>query len=217
MAINVIACNLKPRKERLGSLINEFKKTKVLQLQVVNSISNNNGALGLWYTIQQIVKSRININEDFFIFCEDDHQFTAFYDFNYLEDSIREAIELKADILCGGISWFKTAIQVRDNLFWVDKFSGLQFTIIFKQMYSKITEVKDFGLNDAADYKISELAETKLVMHPFISTQKDFGYSDVTSVNNENGRVERLFVETSERLDILKDVKNYYFSSKLNR
>lgn len=217
MNVKIFACNLKKREDRRISLLNEFSKQKFLKLQIINSISNKNGAVGLWHTIQKIIKEKIIQKDDFFIFCEDDHQFTTDYDFNYLDNSIKKAIELKADLLCGGISWFKTAIQVRENLFWVDEFSGLQFTIIFKQMYAKILAVEDFGLNDAADHKISTLAQIKLVMHPFISTQKEFGYSDVTNVNNENGRVERLFVETSERLNILKDVKNTYFSSKISR
>lgn len=40
--------------------------------------------------------------------------------------------------------------------------------------------------------------------------QKEFGYSDVTILNNEKGKVERLFKKTSGRLNILKKVKDFY-------
>ena len=38
---------------------------------------------------------------------------------------------------------------------------------------------------DTADEVISQLANNKMVIYPFISEQKDFGYSDVTLSNME--------------------------------
>ncbi len=47
-------------------------------------------------------------------------------------------------------------------------------------------------------------------MYPFISTQKEFGYSDVTNENDKTNRIEKLFDETQQKLEILNKVRNYY-------
>lgn len=62
----------------------------------------------------------------------------------------------------------------------------------------------------ALDFKISELSDSIFVIHPFISVQKEFGYSDVTSKNAEEGYVENLFRGTSQKLDMLKRIKVEY-------
>ena len=45
-----------------------------------------------------------------------------------------------------------------------------------------------------------------MVLYPFISRQKDFGYSDVTASNNNKGHIEDLFDKTEARLDKLMDI-----------
>ncbi len=63
---------------------------------------------------------------------------------------------------------------------------------------------------DAADHKIGTLTDKKFIIYPFLSVQRDFGYSDVTILNNEKERVGNLFQNVSERLCLLKKVRNYY-------
>lgn len=209
MSINVFTANLPYRVERRKHIAIQFENKKFFFLEVTPTVSCSIAAKSLWLTIQQIIKVKVDWQDDFFVFCEDDHQFTEHYNFSLLKQTIKESQALDADILCGGVSWFKTGVQVSNNLFWVERFSGLQFTVIFKKFYSKIVKA-DFTEQDAADYKISELTDKKFVIYPFISIQKDFGYSDVTAKNNETGRVERLFEETSERFELLKKVRSYY-------
>ncbi len=69
-------------------------------------------------------------------------------------------------IFSGGVSWFKTGVQISENLFWVEKFSRLQFTVIFKKFYQRILDINDFTEHDAADYKISDLTDKKLLFTP---------------------------------------------------
>ena len=47
-------------------------------------------------------------------------------------------------------------------------------------------------------------------MWPFISVQKEFGYSDVTFFNNTPNYVGKLFEKTSKELSVLNKVKKYY-------
>jgi hypothetical protein len=41
-----------------------------------------------------------------------------------------------------------------------------------------------------------------MTLFPFISTQKEFGYSDVTEWNNGAGAVDRWFISASNRLEL---------------
>jgi hypothetical protein len=59
--------------------------------------------------------------------------------------------------------------------------------ILFKQFYNAILET-EFGEYDAADYKIAALTNNIFFIYPFISVQKEFGYSDATTKNNREGR-----------------------------
>ena len=90
------------------------------------------GSVGLWKTIQYIFTDLVPKEEEFIIY-EDDHKFTGTYNCSLFMEKIGEAQENNADILLRGLSWFKDAVQISNDLFWVEKFSGLQFTIIFKK------------------------------------------------------------------------------------
>lgn len=94
-------------------------------------------------------------------------------------------------------------------MFWIGKFTGLQFTVVFRKFYDTLLG-SELHINDAADFHVSFLSRSKFVIHPFISIQKEFGYSDVTKENNNEGRVERLFKETSGGLESLKKVRKLY-------
>ena len=189
----------------------EFKNLKEFCLIFVPAIAHKTGCIGLWRTIQNLLLDLNNNADEMIILCEDDHQFSEKYNYPLLKEKIMEAKENDADILLGGVSWFKDAVQISQDLFWVEKFSGLQFTVVFKKFYEKILSAT-FLETDAADYKISDLSDKKFIIHPFISTQKEFGYSDVTPKNGEEGFVETCFKETSERLQLLKNVETYYKS-----
>lgn len=208
--IEVFVPNLKNRKDRRDSIKLSFENENMFRLHILEAIPHPTGAISLWKTLQSVVNIQKNHEDHFFIFCEDDHMFTKDYSFEFFNHAIQEAQHLDADILSGGVSWFQTGIQISKNLFWVESFSGLQFTVIFRKFYQKVLDVNDFGEHDAADLKISALTDKKFVMYPFISIQKEFGYSDVTAKNNEGGRVERLFNDTSGRLQLLKNVRQFY-------
>lgn len=211
--ISVYAINLPHRHDRYKHILEQFKDKPEFSLNVVPAIVHEIGAYGLWQTVQQIVRKEVdNTDNDFFILCEDDHEFTKSYSYEILVDCIRKAHNLGADILSGGFSWFNNAVQVGENLFWVDKFNGLQFTIIFKKLYSSILTV-NFNKSIITDLFLSNLSENKFVVFPYISIQKEFGYSDVTSNNNKIGYVSDIFKMSFDRFSILDKVSNFYKSN----
>lgn len=201
--------NLTHRTDRKEHTISEFKKHKEFDLQIVTAIEHIRGAMGLWQTIQKIITEAEKLDNEFVIICQDDHLFTKKYTSRYLYQTIDESKQKDADILLGGVSWFADVLQVSTNLFWVDKFTGLQFMVVFKKFYKKILDT-DFNSVVASDFKISELTDHKLIMHPFISVQKEFGYSDVTQKNNLEGRVTEIFNKSVEKLLQLDKVNAFY-------
>lgn len=201
--------NLKNRVDRKENVLNEFRNKPEFEVHLTEAIQHDVGAVGLWQTIKKIIATSLHKGEEYIIICEDDHQFTENYTKQKLFNCINEAIILGADVLCGGVSWFTNAVPASDNLFWVEKFSGLQFTVVFKKFFDKITDAA-FSTGDAADYKLTELSESLYFMFPFISTQKDYGYSDVTANNNKEGRVTALFKKSIDNVNIIKNIKEFY-------
>ncbi len=85
----------------------------------------------------------------------------------------------------------------------------MQFTVVFRKFFQKILDA-DFANINAADLKLCELTENKFFIYPFLSIQKEFGYSDVTYGNNEKGRVENAFKDSDEKAKIINNVSTFY-------
>ena len=203
--INVYAINLVKRADRRSSIVSEFAGREEFRLTIVPAIEHPIGAVGLWQTIRGIVRQGNEEDLEYLIICEDDHRFTSDYTTIGLQNAIAYAIRFQADLLVGGVSWFTTCSPMDKNLHWVEQFNGLQFAVIFKKFYTKILNT-DF----AADYKISLLSDQLYFIHPFISVQKDFGYSDVTLKNNAKNRVGDLFKDSANLVEATKQVISFY-------
>lgn len=209
MAIPTFIINLNFRTDRKVYIEQEFVGRDEFDITIVEACRHDIGAIGLWESIQKVIRQATSKNLDYVLICEDDHQFTGNYSPKMLYSYISNAKERNADILCGGVSWFGDAVQVSDNLFWTSRYTGNQFLIVFNKFFAKLLAA-DFQNTDLADYKISSLSNSIFFIHPFISKQKEFGYSDVTLKNNGTMRVEQLFTETEDRCEILKSVTAYY-------
>ncbi|MBZ4187602.1 hypothetical protein [Niabella beijingensis] len=198
MSIATYILNLEKRTDRKVSILAEFNGRDEFEVEIIQPVPHPIAAVSLWNTIKAILQQSIGVEQEYILICEDDHQFTVDYEKERLEDAIAEARSLQADVLCGGVSWWEDALPISKQLFWVKKFSGLQFTVIFKKFFPVVLSA-NFTDKDSADYKISRLSSNIFFCFPFLSTQKEFGYSDVTTQNNANGRVERLFQTTRKR------------------
>lgn len=209
--IKVLCLNLANRLDRNKSIIDQFSDKAIFDLKIINPIPDTNPKRSIWVTLQCITHQLMN--EEFFILCEDDHIFTNYFNEKEFLSLIKKVKNLCPDILSGGMSWVDIPIEICNNIFCVEKFSGLQFTVIFNQFYRTIIN-STFLKNDIPDKKISTLAKRKMVVFPFVSIQKDFGYSDVTTANNEERRVEDLFEKTQNELRIIHLINNFYCNEK---
>ncbi|MCC6286778.1 MAG: hypothetical protein IT249_02735 [Chitinophagaceae bacterium] len=154
MSIPTFIINLKFRTDRKVDIANEFEGRSEFDTFIIEAYEHEIGSIGLWKTIQKVINIAVEKKLDYILLCEDDHQFTDDYSSQKLFAAIAEAKEKEADILCGGVSWFQNGFQVSDNFFTTGKFSGMQFTIVFKKFYNKIPGAA-FTEFDSADYIIS--------------------------------------------------------------
>lgn len=205
--------NLEHRTDRKEHILAEFKNKFEFNLKIVSAIRNSFGALGYWDTLTKIIKDNQDGIDECILVCQDDHTFTHSYSPTELFLNIEKANSLEADLLIGGVSWFQTTFSVDSNLMWVGDFHGGQFLIVFRRFFQRILSTNLNGF-DAADYRLSCLTEQKFVIHPFISIQKEFGYSDITSKNNNWGIVPRLFKDSADAMAyILAGEKGYRLNS----
>ncbi len=215
IALSTYIMNLRNRGDRKAHILKEFAGRPEFNITIIEACEHHVGAIGLWQTVNHILQNLLNDKDEYIIICEDDHQFTNQYSKEILLNCLEEAQEKEADVLLGGVSSGLSIFPVSKSLCWLEKFSGLQFTVLFRKFFKTILEA-DFGNNDAADYKISSLTTKKFFIHPFISTQKEFGYSDVTLKNNVKGRVTKLFNGTSSTVHHLQEVVAFYQSIQRN-
>jgi len=207
--IKTYVINLKHRTDRKISILEQFNGKEEFFVNIVPAHQHPIGAIGLWNTIRHILQDLTSEEDEFVLICEDDHQFTDSYSKKTLFNCIADADKNEADVLSGGVSWFGNAFQISKEMFWMESFSGFQFTVLFKRFYKPILEA-NFTINDAADLKISTLTKKAFFIYPFISIQKAFGYSDVTYINNVNGRIDSLFSRASGNVQNIIRVGEFY-------
>lgn len=201
--------NLPQRTDRREHVLYQFFNKPEFVIHMKAPIAHSVGAVSLWLTLRNIVEEEKRKKSSYFILCEDDHTFTNAYSPELLENCILRADSLKADILSGGVSWFSSAVKTDDSLFWIESFTGMQFTVIYNRFYDQLLEVP---YNDlvVTDLQISEMSLKKWMIYPYISVQAEFGYSDVTKKNNDAGFVEKIFHTAINRFKILNKVAEHY-------
>lgn len=212
MALNKIptfVLNLERRKDRREHIINQFAGKDEFDLKFVNPIAEENPAISLWNTVKYIINELLSPESDFVLICEDDHTFTDKYDKDLVRHCINVAKCLNAEILSGGVSCVGEMILLEPNIMWIEKFTGLQFTIIFRRLFGAINNF-EFKEYDNADIVMSNLAKRIFLLTPFISTQKEFGYSDITAMNNVAGRVDSLFEFAQRKVEAIVKVSSFY-------
>lgn len=205
--IPVYIINREDRPERKAHILSEFKGKTEFDVTLVEACVHENGALGLWNSIVNVIRRAQKNEDEIIIICEDDHYFTAHYSPGLLLKQIQEAYKQGADLLSGGIGGFGHAVPVGYCRYWVDWLWCTQFVVIYKHFFETILTY-EFKEGDTADGIFSKLSANKLVIYPFISEQRDFGYSDVTQTNKENqGRIREHFAWANRQFKMICTVR----------
>ena len=210
LSIPTYIINLPYRKDRLEHIKKQFAGKSEFDIKIIEACKNSNGALGLWESIRKIIKMGIDNDDDVLIVCEDDHEFTANYSKLLLLKNIIEAHGQHTEVLSGGICWFDKALPVSNNRAWVSTSYCTQFIILYKRVFEKILN-EPYDHTVTADGMLSQILSNKIVFFPFISLQKDFGYSDISIDNNKDKEVQpNLFDTQIERLKLIYDARATY-------
>lgn len=207
--IPVYIFNLPDRTERKEHILSQFEGRKEFEPILVEACQHRIGAVGLWQSIVKAVRMAKERQDEVIILCEDDHIFQKNYSAPNFIRNVVGAAEQGCDILMGGIGGFGTAVPVTTSRYWVDWFWSTQFVVVYAHSFDAILAY-DFKDTDTADGVFSEMFSRKLAIYPFISRQRDFGYSDITMNNNRKNEIDRLFDTASARLGIINKVRNAY-------
>lgn len=209
ITIPVYVINLPERTERLESIYETFKGKNEFELNIIPAIKRERGADGLWQTIYSIVEKANDGDDEVIIICEDDHVFTPIYERDMFINEVIAAGQSGCQILLGGIGNYNNAVPLSPNRLWIDWSWSTQFVVLYRTAFQDILD-STFGEKDVADEFLSLLLSNKMVLYPFISRQKDFGYSDVTASNNNKGQIEDLFDQTEARLNKMMEAYQKY-------
>ncbi|QIL42634.1 glycosyl transferase [Pedobacter sp. HDW13] len=199
--------NLPEREERLSHIKTQFSERNEFETTIVEACRHTTGAIGLWKSIIKVIKLAIENEDDVIVICEDDHEFTKEYSKEFLIKNIIEAGEQGADILSGGAGSFGQAMPITAERYWINPIFSTQFIVIYSKFFKKILDYK-FKKTDTADGVFSLLTSHKMLLFPYISIQRDFGYSDITQIHNEiPGLVSNMFNESQ---NFLRNIKAAY-------
>lgn len=203
--------NLPERTDRRAHIEEQFNGRDEFELIWVDACRNVKGTIGLWHSIRKAILIASERDDDVMIICEDDHYFTEHYEKGNFITHVIEAYKQGAQLLIGGIGGFGSAFPVAPSRYWVDWYWSNQFLIIYKSAYQTILDYQ-FKDNDTADGVLSALFPNKMAIHPLISRQKNFGYSDVTSHNqNSPQSIENYFNVSNARLTQIRDAYTYFY------
>lgn len=212
----VYVINLKDRTERKQHIMEQFQGKPEFKLMWIDAVEHPIAAVGLWKSMVKAVQMAEENDDDIMIICEDDHTFTPTYTKEYLLANIIEANEQCSELLSGGIGGFGSAVPVAANRYWIDWFWCTQFIVVFKSLFRKILDY-NFKDNDTADGVLSVLVKDKMTVYPFISIQKNFGYSDVTRSNNDiSGLIDNLFQQSDHRLKMIHYVTHKFRNKQIS-
>ena len=203
--IPTFVINLPERVDRRNSIEETFAGHPEFELNIFPAVKCERGADGLWQSIVSIIRQVKKENDEVVMICEDDHVFTSDYNRDVFIQSVIDAGRQGCQILYGGIGNFHNAVYVSENRFWIDWNWCTQFMVVYRPAFDIIMNA-DFGKFDVADEFLSRILTNKMVLYPFISEQREFGYSDVTPSNNQKGKITQLFIDTAQRLDKLKNI-----------
>ena len=205
VSLPVYAFNLKSRPDRLANLKKQFADKPEFDVTYIIADKHENGAVGLWQNICKAVRMAQQRGEEVVILCEDDHEFTEHYNRERFVAQIAGAYRQGAELLNGGIGGFGTAVPISPTRYWVDWFWCTQFIVIFAPLFPKIVTY-NFLSTDTADGVLSKLSHETIAMFPPISTQKNYGYSDITQHESQTDFQNNIFAVTNERLKTISEV-----------
>ncbi|QEC51474.1 glycosyl transferase family 25 [Anseongella ginsenosidimutans] len=209
VCVPVYVINLPEHKDRITHIRGQFEGREEFDVEFIEAHRHEIGVINLWESIKKVIRTAMERNDDVIVICKDDHEFTPHYSRTSLFRQIIGAAEQGANIMLGGINHFGQAIPVAEGRFWIDQFQSTQFIVAYRIFFQRILD-EPFTEGEVADVKFSEMTSHKMIIHPFISAQKDFGYSDLPVQGLKMTKHKDLFCRSEERLTKILAIADRY-------
>lgn len=190
---------------RKARILAQFKDRCEFKISMVEAIEDEMQPVSLLRTVKYIFQNLAYQEQEYILVCEDNHQFSKYYHKEMLFKSIIEAQENKADVLCGGLRFFNSALPVSDGLFWTENLIGFEFIIIFRNFFKTILSL-DFDNVKSLNLTIGNFSDKLFFTYPFISIQNSDSLKD--------NRVEDLFNKISSKVEMIGDIIKYFKENK---
>jgi glycosyl transferase family 25 len=130
-------------------------------------------AVGWAEAVSEMARAAIAAEDEIIILCKKGHRFTMQYSRSLLMQNILEAHRQKVDILCGGIERFTYAVPITKNRYWIDRFDGAGFIVLFKKVFPALLNAGS-GQWKNLDALLSKATPNKMVLYPFISRNTNY-------------------------------------------
>ena len=120
---------------------------------------------------------------------------------HYLLKNILEASAQNAEILLGHLNDFTYAVPISESRYWIDRFNGSDFFVIYRQLYDKILAVYDCD-DESVFQKLSSLTVNKMVLFPFAVDEVNKDKAVTTASNGKR------------KLEIYSNIRDKYILGK---
>jgi len=200
------------RSDGLGHVHEQFSDRPEFDVQIKSNQHSNTSEAKLWQNFIEIIETAIHNTEDVIIITTDEHQFTRFYNRDYLFSNIIQANEQGVALLTGGVGKFGQALPLTENRYWIDSFSSTQFVVLFSRIFNDIVTYQ-FKKNDLAIRVLSDISSHKMTLYPFISEQRDIDNSDPIGSTEVRPAERNMLGTANERLEKIQFAYIKYIKS----
>ncbi len=195
-------------------VLSQFKNKTEFNIHIVEYTQEPGKAFGLWQSILNIINNITSKEDEYIVLCGEDHQFTRSYSSSSLFSCIELAQKNDVDLISGGPGLVTTILPVSESLYWMENFTELRFTIIFRKFFSTILAA-EFGENDSVDAVLSFLTQNKFFMHPFISSRYNAESADTLLLDTADADAKDAYINCAQNIETINKVYRFYCNRTL--
>lgn len=155
----------------VGNLNKEFQGRTEFEIHPVSGSWDWNN---LRHVIEQVCRKD---EDDAIVVCHEGHHFTGDYQTCSFMGALLESSELGTDMLLGGCRVFGNLVPVSNRLYWVNKFEGSNFFVLFRRSFQPLLDISPND-DENLDEILSRGLSNKLLISPFISSNGAKGRAD---------------------------------------
>lgn len=148
----------------------EFASREEFDVNYIYSVKENSEEE--WNIFRQIVEKSHANKEDAIVLCRNRGHFSKAYSKEFFFHGIFKCADFNTHLLVGGCVDFNNLVPVTSNLFWVDRFIGGTFLVLFSSAYRLLLNIHP-KTSKNIDTILSETLANKLLLCPMIFKRRE--------------------------------------------